>query len=379
MAKTTWYGDGIYSKERSDRDGRPCQAFFVRAWIPSEKRLRVFKAGRTIKSAERLRLRILADPDAAVAKREQQAAAAGALTVAELHKTFTCNYRSRGGTDYYTTVLHSFIEAFGKTQASTVTLEKIDAYFRKRRSQRWADGRPRIGDSTIRKECIAAGKMFKWARYRGLVPFNPFLEYEKPREPAGPPARALTYEEEDAIAALLPPLERDTFLFALDSGMRIGEIRALTWPRVDRAAGVIHVDGTKTGKLRTVPLSLSDRLPAILDRHPQRTTTALLFHDLDGKPLERDRLNRLLRVAMKAAGVPKFKGSLWNATRKTCVSRLYDAGARPQDEADWLGHSMAVADKHYREHSRSKSERSDGLLNRPATVARTVARQASIA
>jgi integrase len=216
----------------------------------------------------------------------------------------TRNYRSRGGTDYCTTVRQSFLEAFGKTQAASVTLDKIDAYFRERLAQRWNDGRPRIGDSTIRKECIAAGKMFKWAGYRGLVPFNPFLEYEKPRESAGSPAPALTYDEEDAVAALLPPLERDTFLFALDSGMRIGEIRALTGPRIDRAAGVIHVDATKTGRLRTVPLSPSDRPPAILDRHPQRTTTAVLFHDLYGKPLERDRINRLLEGVMKTAGVP---------------------------------------------------------------------------
>ena len=62
----TWHGDGIYSKPRIDRDGRPYRAFFVRMWIPSEKRARYFKGGRTLPSARRLRLRLLADPDRAV-------------------------------------------------------------------------------------------------------------------------------------------------------------------------------------------------------------------------------------------------------------------------------------------------------------------------
>lgn len=335
----------------------------------------MFKAGRTLRSAERLRCRILADPDRAVEKRQRQAEEAReGLTVAQLYKTFTGAYRGRGGTDYYANMLRPIKRALGGVRVSDLTPQRFDAYLRKRRSERNGDGRPRIGQSTIRKECVAAAKMFKWARPRGIVTADPLRDYEKPKEPAGSPARALTYEEEDRLLAILPPLERDVIVWGLDSAMRRGEILALSWPRIDRAAGVIHVAGTKTGKLRAVPLNLSDRLEEILERHPQRTTTALVFHDQDGNALDTDCLDGVLDGAMKAAEIPKVRGALWNVLRKTWINRFHDAGGRPQREADICGHSLAVADKHYREHSGTTRTQDAGIMNRPATVATTVAK-----
>ncbi len=392
--RATWHGDGIYSRPRTDRDRRPYAAFFVRAWIPSEKRIRVFKAGRTLRSAERLRRRILADPERAVEKRRRLSEQTReGLTVAQLYRSFTAGYRGRGGTDYYVNVLRPVAAGLGSVRASELTAQAFDAYFRKRRSERTSDGRPRAGASTIRKECIAAAKMFKWARQRGLVTVDPLADYEKPKEPAGAPARALTFEEEDRLLALLPPLERDVVAWGLDSAMRRGEILALTWPRIDRAAGVIHVAGTKTGKLRRVPLDLSDRLEEILGRHPERLplnrvnpktgkeerVIVPVFHEQTGAPLDTDRLDGLLEGAMKAAAIPKVRGALWNVLRKTWINRFYDAGGLPQREADICGHSLAVADKHYRDHAGTTRRQDAGIMNRPATVARTVARKAEIA
>lgn len=379
----TWHGDGVYSKPRTEKDGRPFQQFFVRAWIPSEKKIRVFKAGRSIKSAERLRRKILSDPEAAVRRRWEKAEEArNGLTVAQLYKTFTANYRGRGGTDYYVNVLRAVVGAIGKRLVSEVTTKTFDDYFRKRRASLKARSKakhPSAGQSTIRKECIAAAKMFKWARQRGLVAVNPLADYDRPKEPVGAPARALTYQEEDELLALLPPLERDVVAWALDSGMRRGEILALTWSRIDRAAGVVHVVGTKTDKIRIVPLNLTDRLTAILERRPRRTTTDLVFHDREGRPLDVDRINGMLEAAMKTAGVPRSRGSLWNVLRKTWVSRFYASGGLPQDEADIAGHGMAIAMKHYRELSPTSRDRTAGLLNRKVTVARTVARNSEIA
>ena len=41
------------------------------------------------------------------------------------------------------------------------------------------------------------------------------------------------------MLALLPPLERDVIIWGLDSGMPRGEILALKWSQIDRAAGLI--------------------------------------------------------------------------------------------------------------------------------------------
>lgn len=361
---TTWHGDGIYSKSRTDGDGKPFEQYFVRVFVASK--VRVFKAGRTLKSAERERIRVLNDPARAVEKRDQQAQEArDGLTVAQLYKSFTGNYRGRGRTEYYVRVLASMEQAMSSKRVSELTPTDFDAYFRQRRA--------RAGSSTIRKECIAAAKMLKWGRQRGLLTVRPLDDYEKPKEPPGAQARALTYEEEDKLLALLPPLERDIVAWGLDTGMPIGEIESVSWAKIDRAAGVIHAVREKTGKARVIPLSLSKRLTQILDRHPQRIGCPLLFHDLEGKPMDRDKLNGALEAALKSAAVPKVRGALWNLLRKTWTSRIYDRGALPQDEAAWGGHSMAIADKHYRDHSRDTKARASGLLDRLPTVATTVA------
>ena len=41
---------------------------------------------------------------------------------------------------------------------------------------------------------------------------------------------------------------------ALETGLRYGEIMALTWDRVDRARGVLMLERTKSGKRREVPM-----------------------------------------------------------------------------------------------------------------------------
>lgn len=371
----TWYGDGIYSKARTDPDGAPFEQFFVRVWVPSEKRARVFKAGRGITSAKRLRDKVRGNPEAAVKKRQEAVdRKRNALTVKALYQDFTTNYRGRGGTDFYINVLKPFVAYAGAMSACDVTAQSLDAYRRQRKAQRTKRGnRPRIGQSTDRKECSVIAKMFKWARVRGKVAVNPFAEYETPRPAPGVKARALSYDEEDAMLAAMPPLDRDVATWALDTGMRRGEILSLDWARIDRAAGLIYVVKSKTGKSRAIPLALSDRLGAILDRHPQRTTTGLLFRDRVGKPLDVDRIDGSLASAMKAAKIPKIRGSLWNVLRKTWVCRIYkQPGVMPQDEADWAGHSMAVAQAHYREFSPEARPVARGLLNRP-TVASGVA------
>jgi len=109
---------------------------------------------------------------------------------------------------------------------------------------------------------------------------------------------------------------------------------------------------------------MSVRLPAILDRQPRRIGSDLVFAVAGGEPLDVDWVNGVLDAAMKAAGIPKQKGKLWNVLRSTASSRFYASGkAMPQDEADIFGHSMAVAVKHYREMSPASLERVAGATD----------------
>ena len=376
---TTWHKGGIYSKARTDADGTPYEQYFVRVFI--DKRPRVFKAGRTMASANRVRDRVRGNPEKAMQKRQEDAVKArGTLTVAALCRGFLGTYVSRGQTAFYRHSLRAFSDYFGPMAADDVNEATLDKYRQKREAERTKSGERRIGISTVRKETHAVALMFRWAKKRGRVAANPLAEYDHAEEPIGAPARPLSYAEEDALLAALPPLERDVMTWALDTGMRRGEILSLKWPCIDRASKTIYVvtgstrdrHGNKTDKIRSIPLDLSDRLGAILKRHPQRIGTDLLFHDRHGNPLDTACLDRVLIAAMRKAGIPRVRGSRWNVLRKTWVNRIYNNGAKPEQEAEWGGHTITVAMRHYREHSPTARMGATGLLNR-ATVASTVA------
>jgi integrase len=303
---------------------------------------------------------------------------APAYTVADLHAAFTTTYKARGGTaDFYRQILKHPVAHLGKLAVADLSPAVFDDYLQARRLEvtkgiprkvngkriMVGAGRRKVSECSLRKVIVCTGTMLKWGRARGLVTVNPLADFRKPHEPGDRVTRALTTDDEKAVLDLLPPLERDVVEWAIYSGMRRGEILSLAWPRIDRGRGVVHVIGTKTGRARVLPLSLSAKLPAILDRHPRRTDTALLFHDTDGSALDVDRLNGAIEAAMKTAGV-KTRGVMWNLFRKTWSSRLYANGkVMPQDEAAWGGHGIAVAMKHYVEFSPAAHERAAGALD----------------
>jgi integrase len=370
-------GHGLFAATltRGPRAGRT--AYYGRVWIKSEGRVRYFTLKKTTEREARKELGGLGlDPERAI--REREARKVESLTVGDVMERFLAGYKSRGGTGYYASILRAPREHFGDGPVDAVTPQALDSYLRKRRAERTKPvfriidrqrtlirpARPRVGESSLKKEIIALGTLFKWARRRGFVAVNVLADYERPKEPGHKVGHPWTRDEEGAILALLPPLERDFLTWALDSGMRLREILALAWPNIDRVRGVVHVIGTKTDRARILPLSLSERLPAILDRHPRRIGCELLFHDTEGQALDVDKLNRALRAAIKGAGIERSRGSLWNIARKTFSSRLYAGGrVMPQDEAAWAGHSIAIAMRHYVEYSPAAHERAAGALD----------------
>jgi integrase len=88
------------------------------------------------------------------------------------------------------------------------------------------------------------------------------------REPQGRLRWLEPAEEARLLAACLTcggEALRDMVLVALESGMRQGEIVALTWERIDFTRGVFQLEITKSGRRREVPMrqALYDRLTAL--------------------------------------------------------------------------------------------------------------------
>lgn len=358
-----WWRMRIYKREDGDRVSWAVDYHF------GGKRYRLH-AGSSEKAAKALRLRVETeinegrhDP-ARLAAELRGGQVRGALTVPALIDKFLEGYVSRGGTDYYSHVLKAARDHFANVPADSLDAAALDGYLAARRGLTKSDGSRRVGESSLRHEMLGLSKLYKWSCARGLVASSPFVNFEKPKQPPGPPPRALTLDEETALLALLPPLERDVVEWAIYTGMDRGDLLKMTWRQVDLKAGKVHYVRGKTGKACVVPLNVSERLAAILTRHPRRTTTDLVFHDTAGQPLDVDRLNGTVEAALTTAKVPKTRGVMWRLFRKTTSSRLYAGGkVMPQDEAAMLGHSIEVAWKNYVQLSPAADERTKGALD----------------
>jgi integrase len=94
-----------------------------------------------------------------------------------------------------------------------------------------------------------------WDFYLGANPVRKvkfFQEFNTGR-------RILTPSEEESLIRNATPYLQDIILFALNTGLHIGEIFILLWSNVDWEKGVLNVFAPKTGKIRVVPMNSETR------------------------------------------------------------------------------------------------------------------------
>lgn len=361
MAEKKWYEGGMYTKTPTRGPCKGAEVFYGRVWVPGRRKRIDFWLGPGFLQAKKRLHAICADPDKALADRERRHVQA--FTFGKILDLFLAKYRTKGGTAYYGHITKAPRAFFGERAITDIGAELLDRYLEKRRAETTAAGNQKVGESTLRKEIIALGTVFRWAEQRGLVTRNPIARYRKPEEPSDRTIAVLEPDQETKLLAALSPWARDVVEWALCSGMRRGEVLGLLWRDVDRAQEVVRVLGRKTAT-RTFPLALTGRLGAILDRHPRRTDTELVFREQDGSPLDVDVLNGALEGAAKAAGIPKAKGVLWNRLRHTWATRLAASGRASIFEiAKWMGNSAAICERHYAAYTPGAHERIAGVLD----------------
>ena len=127
-------------------------------------------------------------------------------------------------------------------------------------------GRPLSANSVLRIHRLLH-RMFAWAERLGLVQNN-LARLVQPPKATPSPARALTTNQVERVLAATEgtPFHR-FFVIAAETGMRRGEIGALTWDSVDLERGIVLVQQA-IGDDR--PVTCSSRAPraAGSDRFP---------------------------------------------------------------------------------------------------------------
>jgi integrase len=150
-------------------------------------------------------------------------------------------------------------------------------------------------------------------------------------------------EQEARLMRELPEYMKPVIAFAINTGMRAGEIRNLTWDQEvylpSLGCSVFVLGRTKNGEERVVVLNSIARLAVDAQRgkHPEYVFT----HKGDKLP---DLSNRTYFAARERAGIPQFR---IHDARHTTGARLREAEVPLEDRKALLGHTTGDITSHY--------------------------------
>lgn len=222
----------------------------------------------------------------------------------------------RRNTEYATqqqhrTAVSRFAPLLGEKPVDAVTWQDVDALVS-------ALVEKTLKPATIKKTILVLAMVLDYAEInpnpaRSKNVHRPTIK----REPINPPTAAHLH----AVLRVLPVRYRLPLLIYDDTGMRLGELEALTWGDVDVSGGCWRVteESSKTGQARWVKVN-PDIFDAVLALLPleDRTADRRVFDGFNG-----DAFRTELRRSCTKAGVPLFKP---HDLRHRRVSLLHERG-----------------------------------------------------
>ncbi|KLK90997.1 DNA recombinase [Microvirga vignae] len=164
------------------------------------------------------------------------------------------------------------------------------------------------------------------------LPFNPVKRIRRPTIANARNRRLESNEEQrllDACDTGRTPCLKSLLIVAIETGMRRGELLSLAWTDIDLQARVAHLEITKNGSSRDVPLSM-------------RATEAFqaLYHKMAGPndrpfPLTEGALEQAWIRLKARAGV---QGLRFHDLRHEAISRLFEKNLNVVEVSTISGH-----------------------------------------
>lgn len=211
---------------------------------------------------------------------------------------------------------------------------------------------------TGRRVAMYVKTMYKWASQEDIayLPRNPLASFKMPKAP-----------QRDEEIIVIPRNEVGLVLAALDAkctykdvnwswytefmlqtAMRTGEVRALTWSDIKDNKILVHQNwtlthglknSTKTNKRRWVPLN--SKCQDILNQLPQDNTFLFPWNRLAFQSYFRKKLQPLHQSELISHLYRPYD------CRHTAISRWIEAGIPVPQVAQWAGNTSEIIFKHY--------------------------------
>ena len=235
--------------------------------------------------------------------------------------------------------LKHLLPVFGETLLVDVTPKNLVAYRDQRRTEGAATATINKELQVVRHAFNVAMREWEWCRA------NPM--HRVSLEPAHNTVDRWLREDEEARLFHASPLWlRDIMTFALNTGMRQGEILALQWHDVDFYRGTLVVMTSKNRERRTIPLNnvvydLLSRKRALGEKDGPVFVTG------QGNDLKARYLVRIFTKVRNQAGLTDFR---FHDLRHTFASRLVQKGIDLYRVQLLLGHKTWIMTQRYAHH-----------------------------
>ena len=215
------------------------------------------------------------------------------------------------------------------------------------RAERVANG---AAPKTVHTDTTIIRQLVKFAMRRDMISRDP-LKGLKLSKPKPTPQPCWTRDQLQRIIAAATEPYRSMFIVLGATGMRVGELKHLTWDDVDLDRVVIHIRPKedwrpKTGDIRIVPIST--QLGDVFERLPHKAKwvfTAQLsrrYPKGDHHISERRLLEYLKRVLARLG----LQGHL-HTFRHTFISLALTSGTPEAVVREWVGHVDDRIIRHY--------------------------------
>jgi integrase len=203
-----------------------------------------------------------------------------------------------------------------------------------------------------------------------------------------PERRPPSLAEVDLIAAAIEPRYRMLVLLAAWSGLRWGELAALTRQRLDPPHGLVHVveamvqtraDRSQIGPPKTAAgrrtVAIPPHLWPAIEQHLATFVgpepAALVFTKANGSPLDRSNFHRHWHRALRATSLPSYH---FHDLRHLAATMATVSGATTRELMRRMGHSSqraALIYQHAAEDPRRRHRRSHEQARPPSGAAAT--------
>jgi len=249
-----------------------------------------------------------------------------------------------------------WVEELGDKELAEITTDEVDAALirlaergrlkaaRNRTTAR--TGQP-LKPATFNRYVGQLGAVYRYARRLRLLPrafVPPTRGIEKMHEETHH-ERYLRPEEVERLVKVARVLDRRwgrlvaLIVLGFHTGLRIGNLMALTWRDVDLETRTVSVARTKNG--RPMVSALTDRAVEELAKLPGKEADALVFEGKAGRPYG---VRTLWRNVCKEAGLP---GRNIHQLRHGCGSALANAGVNQAQIMAVMGHRTLSASARY--------------------------------